>query len=305
MHRLTANTVATLSVLAQGCFAKADFDDSCGVSYSTEQQITNWSSTHSASPRRLYEPKSSQEVLRVLQHFHKTKKKLRPVGTALSPNGIGLSDSDDDCMISVANLDYVNVDKEAMTCTVGAGITVSSLLAELKKHGMTLENFSSIQEQQMGGWTQVSAHGTGISLPPVDEMIVNMQIATPTEGLLSLSETKQNSIHPLVNRDLFRMCKVGLGSLGVVTEMTLKCIPSLDLVEKTTIKTRNTISSGHKERLEKYRHVRYMWVPYSDTVVQVTTNPLPAGVQAQQSILILKANPAKEVPLRASCVLCY
>ena len=278
MLRLTAKSMATLSVLAQSRHAKAEFDDKCGVSYSTEQELTNWSSTHSASPKRLYEPKSSQEVVRVLQHFHDMKKKLRPVGTALSPNGIGMSDSDEDCMISVANLDHISVDKEAMTCTVGAGITVSSLLAELKKHDMTLENFSSIQEQQMGGWTQVSAHGTGISLPPVDEMIVNMQIATPTEGLLSLSERKQSSVHPFVSRDLFRMCKVGLGGLGVVTELTLKCIPSLDLVEHTNIKTRKTISCGHRDRLGKYRHVRYMWVPYSDTVVQITTNPLPAGV---------------------------
>ncbi len=278
MLRFSARSAAAVSVLAQSQFVKAEFDNDCGVSYSTEQQLTNWSSTHSASPSRLYEPKSSQEVVRVLQHFHEKKKRLRPVGTALSPNGIGMSNSDEDCMISVANLDQISVDTSAMTCTVGAGITVSSLLAELKKYGMTLENFSSIQEQQMGGWTQVSAHGTGIKLPPVDEMIVDMQIATPTEGLLSLSDTKQSSIHPLVSQDLFRMCKVGLGSLGVVTELTLKCIPSLDLVEHTNIKTRKTISPGHRDRLGKYRHVRYMWVPYSDMVVQITTNPLPEGV---------------------------
>ena len=182
-------------------------------------------------------------------------------------------------MISVANLDQISIDKEAMTCTVGAGITVSALLAELKKHGMTLENFSSIQEQQMGGWTQVSAHGTGIKLPPVDEMIVDLQIATPTEGLLNLSDSKKSSIHSKVSKDLFRMCKVGLGSLGVVTELTLKCIPSLDLVEHTNIKSRKSISPGHRDRLGMYRHVRYMWVPYTDTVVQITTNPYPSGVR--------------------------
>lgn len=29
------------------------------------------------------------------------------------------------------------------------------VLEALAKHGLTLQNFSSIQEQQMGGWTQV------------------------------------------------------------------------------------------------------------------------------------------------------
>ena len=39
--------------------------------------------------------------------------------------------------------------------------SVSKILKELKKDGLTLQNFSSIQEQQIGGWTQVAAHGTG------------------------------------------------------------------------------------------------------------------------------------------------
>lgn len=47
---------------------------------------------------------------------------------------------------------------------VGAGTTVAKVLKELEKHSLTLENFSSIQEQQIGGWTQVAAHGTGSSL---------------------------------------------------------------------------------------------------------------------------------------------
>ena len=274
-----AACLGALSPLLCRSVAISDYDEVSASHYSTEQQLTNWSSTHSATPLRLYEPSSPQECVRVLQQFHDRKQKIRPVGTALSPNGIGMSSLDEDCMISVANLDHIVVDKEAMTCTVGAGITVSAVLKELSKHNLTLENFSSIQEQQIGGWMQVSAHGTGISLPPVDEMIVSMQIATPTEGLVTLSDAASSSIHPWVNRDLFRMCKVGLGSLGVVTELTLKCIPRMDLVEHTNIKKRSTISLGHRDRLSKYRHVRYMWIPYSDTVVQITTNPYPQGVQ--------------------------
>lgn len=31
------------------------------------------------------------------------------------------------------------------------------VLEALAKHGLTLQNFSSVQEQQMGGWTQVQS----------------------------------------------------------------------------------------------------------------------------------------------------
>ena len=55
----------------------------------------------------------------------------------------------------VSDIDYVICDKHKREVTVGAGATVFKTLKELAKHGLTLENFSSIQEQQIAGWTQV------------------------------------------------------------------------------------------------------------------------------------------------------
>jgi FAD/FMN-containing dehydrogenase len=87
---------------------------------------------------------------------------------------------------------------------VGGGAIVRNVLKELNRYGLTLSNFSSIQEQQVAGWTQVAAHGTGCTLPTVDEMIVRMQLVSPTQGIVTLSETS--------NAELFRFAKVGLVS---------------------------------------------------------------------------------------------
>ena len=76
---------------------------------------------------------------------------------------------------------------------------------------------------------QVSAHGTGAKLPTVDEMIVRMQLATPGKGLLELNSDSEG---------LFEMTKVGLGSLGVVTELTLKCVPLYKLKEEVMVYNR-------------------------------------------------------------------
>jgi len=40
----------------------------------------------------------------------------------------------------------------------------------------------------MGGWMQVSAHGTGIRLSTVDDMIIRMQVTTPNNGLMTLEK---------------------------------------------------------------------------------------------------------------------
>ena len=141
-----------------------DNDDSISsqmhVNYETNQMITNWSSTHTCHPSRIYYPTTAEDVQTVLKEYHTKKKKIRVIGTALSPNGIGMSDTKDDSLLSVAYLDDIHVDVDHMDVTVGAGATVHNVLKELKKHKLTLQNFSSIQEQQMGGWTQVAAHGT-------------------------------------------------------------------------------------------------------------------------------------------------
>lgn len=155
----TVSVAAAVAVTEQDSVF-CDFDEDCGVHYETGQQFTNWSSTVGCLPSKVYEPKSAQEVVRVLKTHHDQHKKIRPIGQALSPNGVGMSDQD---VLSLAAIDYVKVDKGRLLVTVGAGAKVSTVLSELKSHGLTLQNFSSIQEQQIGGWTQVAAHGTGTS----------------------------------------------------------------------------------------------------------------------------------------------
>ena len=63
-------------------------------------------------------------MLKSFRIFLKAKKKIRPVGRALSPNGIGLNYIKEYCMLSLSNLDYVILNKENSEVTVGAGATV-------------------------------------------------------------------------------------------------------------------------------------------------------------------------------------
>lgn len=132
------------------------------IKYEEQQTITNWSATHTCYPKLIFYPQSAQEVCRVLESHHKNAIKIRPIGTGLSPNGLAMNNKSN--LISLSSLDHVEVDVNRQLVTVGAGVRVSEVLKELSKYNLTLENFSSIQEQQMGGWTQVAAHGTGCSL---------------------------------------------------------------------------------------------------------------------------------------------
>jgi len=75
---------------------------------------------------------------------------LRPVGAALSPNGFAFNDDESLLSLELCSK-IVNIDKENSTVTVQAGCTVEKLAKELYANGLTMMNFASISEQQIGG----------------------------------------------------------------------------------------------------------------------------------------------------------
>ena len=241
----------------------------CGIDaidHETKPVLANWSRTVTYTPSRLYLPESVGEIESLVRYAHVNNRKLRPVGTFLSPNGIAAGDDTTD-LVSLSGVDRIlHIDVDNLEVTVEAGITVDTLLNKLSKVGLTLANFSSIKEQQMGGWTQVAAHGTGATLSTVDDMITRMKLITPAKGTIELSETQQP--------ELFRLARVGLGSLGIVAEMTLKCTKKHKLHERTDVlHGMEAVRARHAELLQQYRHVRYMWIPGTDTCVRVVSNP--------------------------------
>lgn len=189
---------------------------------------------------------------------------MRPVGSGLSPNGIGLARRG---MVNLALMDGVlEVDREKKRVRVQAGVRVQQLVDGIKEFGITLQNFASIREQQVGGIIQVGAHGTGARLPPIDEQVVSMKLVTPAKGTIEISKDK--------DPELFYLARCGLGGLGVVAEVTLQCVDRQELVEHTYVSSMKEIKKNHKKLLSENKHVKYLYIPYTETVVVVTCNPI-------------------------------
>jgi L-galactono-1,4-lactone dehydrogenase len=119
----------------------------------------------------------------------------------------------------------------------------------------------------MGGFVQVGAHGTGRSIAPVDHYVTQLKLVTPSRGLITLSEQDDDP-------ELFHLAKVGLGCLGVVVQVTMSCIPAHFLREQTVVLTRQQAREQLNQLLAEHKHVRYMWIPYTDAVVCVTNDPV-------------------------------
>lgn len=195
-------------------------------------EFVNWSATHECRPKKFYVPETVEEVEKLLKTYHNKKQKLRCMGAGVSPNGLGFSDKIEgknnvnEALLTMALLDkIIKVDKEKKQVTVETGMIISELLNKLRSYGLTMQNVASIRDQQVGGICQAGCHGTGAGIPPIDDQIVEMEIVTPAKGKMTLSATQ--------NPDLFVLAKCGLGALGVMTKVTMQCVPVHKLIEST------------------------------------------------------------------------
>ncbi|EQC38351.1 galactonolactone dehydrogenase [Saprolegnia diclina VS20] len=233
---------------------------------SDDAVFTNWSATHSCHPTKVYHPESLKELIDIVAAHHAQQKKLRCMGSGVSPNGLGFSDAS---ILTMSAFDRIlHVDTAKKQVTIESGVVVGDLLSHLRTHGLTLKNVASIREQSIAGVTQAGCHGTGAAIPPMEEQIVSMEILTPSQGLLTLDDPSDPR---------FQLAKCGLGGLGVVTKLTLQCVPMHKLLETTTLYSLSELKKVHASLLVENQHLRYMWLPYTDKVVVVTCKPYTEG----------------------------
>ena len=238
---------------------------------SEQQTVENWSATKRVPCERYVQPETPAAVKDAVEWAHVHRKRLRPVGSALSPNGAAFNE---DGMISMALLDEVlEVDERNMTVTTQAGARVAEVTERLRPFGLTLVNYASIREQQIGGFTQVGAHGTGAKTPPLDETVTKLKLVTPAKGEVTLSATDPDGGAAL------RVARCGVGALGVATEVTMRVTKAHRLLEKTWTASREEVRKNHTRWLADHQHIRYMWIPHTDCVVVVGSNPLPEGAE--------------------------
>ncbi|OQR97559.1 L-gulonolactone oxidase [Thraustotheca clavata] len=228
--------------------------------------FTNWSATHSCHPHAVYHPDTLNELQNIVKKHHQKKQKLRCIGSGVSPNGLGFSNAS---IVSLSAFDKIlHLDSSTKQVTVEAGVVVGDLLTHLRKHNLTLQNVASIREQTIAGVTQAGCHGTGAKIPPMEEQIVALELLTPSSGIIQLD----------ANDPRFQFAKVGLGGLGIVTKLTLQCVPMHSLVETTSVMTIEELKKVHEQLLVDNQHLRYMWLPYTDKVVVVTCKKLDPSI---------------------------
>lgn len=232
---------------------------------STKHKLSNWSNNHSCEYEEMFEPSSVEELQQYFERCEKNKK-VKIIGSGLSPNGIGFCNAKEkeNNFISLNKMKrIIDINEAEMTVTAECGITVGELVDELNSRGLMLENCASILSQTLGGFYQVGAHGTGKLIPPVEEQIVEATFVTPTGKILRLS--KDSDV-------LFDFLKLNLGTMAIMTSVKLKVVKDEKVLETVQVMSRQQVKENHLKLLNSNKFLKYMWLPYTNQVVVTSSN---------------------------------
>ena len=177
---------------------------------------THWSGNYTYSTRDLHEPQTVAEVQQVV----KREKKIRALGARHSFNGIADST---ESQISLVHLNQMNLNREAGTVTVGAGVTYSELAPYLEGQGFALPNLASLPHISIPGAIATATHGSGIKNGNLATPVSGLELVTADGELLTLTREKDG--------DRFRGAVMNLGAVGIVTKVTLDVQPTFKVAQ--------------------------------------------------------------------------
>lgn len=174
-------------------------------------------------PDAVVKPLSTDEVVKVLKWADECEVVVTPWGLGSSVTGAPLSEHGG-VVIDISGMDKVlKLDKENLMVSVEAGKRGDVLEAELNTHGFTLNHSpQSLDRSTIGGWVATRATGQFSSMyGGTEDLLLALTVVIPDGRVVKTKQTPRAAIG-LDTKSVFLGSE---GTLGVVTEVTMKIFP--------------------------------------------------------------------------------
>src|ERR1700759_2112856 len=179
----------------------------------------NWAGTASADPVRRSWPRSAEDIGRAITAAAKDGLTVRALGSghsftpAAAASGVAID------LSSWAGIIGTHLDSGLVT--VRSGTTIRELNAALGTLGLAMPNLGDIDAQTVSGAISTGTHGTGAGLGGLATQVAGLELVLADGSVVSCSAAERP--------DLFPAARVSLGRLGVLSTVTLQCVPAFAL----------------------------------------------------------------------------
>jgi L-gulono-1,4-lactone dehydrogenase len=254
----------------------------------------NWAGDQSCRPAAVEIPGSIEEISEAITRAAAHDRSVRVAGAGHSFSDIALTDGSQlrlDRLTSV-----LDVDRSSGLVRVQGGITIRELNVRLAENGLALENLGDIDVQSIAGAISTATHGTGARLRNISAQVAELTLVLADGSTLRCAEE--------IDSEIFRAARVGLGALGVIAEVTLRCVPAFTLRGVDAPMPLHDTLACFEELALGNDHFEFFVFPHADTALTRTNNrteeePRPRGRVSAYANDVLLTNHAFELCCRA------
>ena len=227
-------------------------------------QWRNWAGTATATPARWAQPRTEAEISAAVKDAAAAGLQVRALGSghsftpAAATTGLAL-----DLSLWTG---ITAADTRTGLVTARSGTTLRALNAAAAEFGLALANLGDIDAQTIAGALSTGTHGTGARLGGLATQVEALDLVLADGSLVSCSA----SAWP----ELFAAARVGLGAVGVITAVTLRCVPSFTLAADERPMPVEQVIEQFDSLAAANDHFEFYWFPYGRQALVKRNNRL-------------------------------
>lgn len=226
---------------------------------------TNWGRSVTAHPARTSHPRSTADVAALVQQAGREGLRVKAVGAGHSFTAIAATDGVLVHLDQMASI--VSHDAATGRVRVQAGISLHQLNPQLRALGLALPNLGDVDPQSVAGAISTGTHGTGGHRQGIAAAVVAVQLVLASGQVVEIDEQ-----HPW-----FQAARVSLGALGIITEVTVQCVPAFLLHAREEPMALPEVLDRLDELVEDNDHAEFYWFPHTDKALLKRNNTVPPG----------------------------
>ncbi|WP_182642854.1 D-arabinono-1,4-lactone oxidase [Dietzia sp. E1] len=237
----------------------------------------NWAGNVLATPSERRAPTTVAEVSDVVTAAAERGDRVKCVGAghsftpAAATDGVLVSLDDLTGIESIVPTRDAAGRVDGADVTVWAGTRLHRLGPLLWDLGLAQQNLGDFAEQSLAGAVSTGTHGTGCGAPGLPATVVGLQLVTADGSVLSCSPTS----HP----EVFEAARLGLGALGIITKMTIRCVPAFALRAEERPWTLSAALQDLEGFARSADHAEFFWFPHTDTITVKRNTRLPGDTE--------------------------
>lgn len=229
----------------------------------------NWARTEQADPQLVVVPRSSDEVSAAVRKAARQGLTVKAIGSGHSFTGLAVADGVQLRPEGLARL--VSADRETGLVTVEAGMPLHRLNPVLADLGLAMEILGDIDRQTVGGAISTGTHGSGGRFRSISVQVRGLEMVLADGSVVACSEEERP--------ELLAAARLGLGALGVITTVTLQCVPLYALHAVDAKAPLDEVLAGLPELVDDNDHFEFFWFPHTSTALTRRFERLPGDAE--------------------------